>query len=464
MYKYLHIFNDIEKMIQHGDIKEGKKLPSIRTLVTKYECNKATVIRALHELEKRHIIYSVPQSGYYVVRKSGSFVENDEIIDFASSAPDPDVFPYLDFQHCINKAIDTYKNDLFVYGTPKGLPSLIPVIQKQLANYQVFTKEENIFITSGVQQALAILTSIPFPNGNETILIEQPTYHLYIEYLEINKIPVIGIKRTNEGIDLNELECIFQTGKIKFFYTIPRYHHPLGTSYSKYEKEKIVLLAKKYNVFIVEDDYLADLETDSKADPLYSLDHGNHVIYLKSYSKIIFPGLRVGVAVIPPTIAKSFYKYKKILDIDSPMISQAALEIYIKSGMFERHKNKIKSSYHDRSKKLAETLERTHSENPLLFTYKKQNTIGIHTCLELHKTSISEMFFQRLSEKQISIDTIDKNYVRGFPKERLLKLNVSNVKADRIEVGIHKVVEEIKQVERKIFQFKKEKNEKGGLF
>ncbi|MDA1679557.1 aminotransferase-like domain-containing protein [Bacillus cereus group sp. TH152-1LC] len=456
MYKYLHIFNDIENMIQHGVIKEGQKLPSIRSLVTQYECNKATIIRALHELEKRHIIYSVPQSGYYVVRKSGSTIEIDKIIDFASSAPDPDIFPYLDFQHCINKAIDTYKNDLFVYGTPKGLPSLIPVIQKQLANYQVFTKEENIFITSGVQQALAILTSIPFPNENETILIEQPTYHLYIEYLEINKIPVIGIKRTNEGIDLDELERIFRTGNIKFFYTIPRYHHPLGTSYSKEEKEKIVLLAKKYNVFIVEDDYLADLETDSKADPLYSLDNCNHVIYLKSYSKIIFPGLRVGVAVIPPSIANDFHTYKKILDIDSPMISQAALEIYIKSGMFERHRNKIKSSYHDRSKKLAEILERMHNENPLLFTYTKQNTIGIHTCLELHKTSISEMFLQILGEIQISIDAIDKNYMRGFPKERLLKLNVSNVKEDRIEEGIRKVIEEIKQSGQLNFQFRKE--------
>ena len=145
MYKYLHILNDIEKMIQHGEIKEGQKLPSIRSLVAQYECNKATVIRALHELEKRHIIYSVPQSGYYVVKKSGSTIENKEIIDFASSAPDPDVFPYLDFQHCINKAIDTYKNDLFVYGTPKGLPSLIPVIQN---SWQIIkcSRKKTIFL------------------------------------------------------------------------------------------------------------------------------------------------------------------------------------------------------------------------------------------------------------------------------------------------------------------------------
>lgn len=71
MYKYLHILNDIEKMIQNGEINEGQKLPSIRSLVVQYECNKATVIRALYELEKRHIIYSVPQSGYYVVKNQG---------------------------------------------------------------------------------------------------------------------------------------------------------------------------------------------------------------------------------------------------------------------------------------------------------------------------------------------------------------------------------------------------------
>lgn len=120
MYKYLAVLNHLEDMIQQGEIKEGNKLPSIRYLVNQYQCNKATIIRALHELERRHIIYSVPRSGYYVVKKMSDDGENDATsINFASSAPDPDVFPYLDFQHCINKAIDTYKNDLFIYGTPK---------------------------------------------------------------------------------------------------------------------------------------------------------------------------------------------------------------------------------------------------------------------------------------------------------------------------------------------------------
>ena len=108
-------------------------------------------------------------------------------------------------------------------------------------------------------------------------------------------------------------------------------------------------MAKKYNVFIVEDDYLADLETDSKADPLYNLDNCNHVIYLKVIRRLFFEvyGLELRSFHHPSQMISINIK---ILDIDSPMISQAALEIYIKSGMFERHKNKIKSSYHDRSK------------------------------------------------------------------------------------------------------------------
>ncbi|WP_251862387.1 aminotransferase class I/II-fold pyridoxal phosphate-dependent enzyme [Clostridium sp. Marseille-Q2269] len=110
---------------------------------------------------------------------------------------------------------------------------------------------------------------------------------------------------------------------------MPRFHNPLGTCYSQIQKRTIVKLAQKYDVFIVEDDYLADLEQDSKADPLYSYGDFSHVIYLKSYSKIIFPGLRIGVAVIPEVLIENFGKYKRLIDVDSSMLSQGALEIYI---------------------------------------------------------------------------------------------------------------------------------------
>ena len=446
MYKYLTLLNEIETLVKSGIYKQGEKIPSIRSLSVSYNCNKSTVIRALTELERKHILYSLPKSGYYVVTSKNELNQWEKtVLNFSSSAPDPMVFPYLDFQHCINQAIDIYKNDLFIYGTPRGLPSLIDVVQKQLTNYQVFAKKENIFITSGIQQALSILASIPFPNNKKVILIEQPGYHLFIESLQTLKVPVIGIKRTSKGIDLGELERLFREENIKFFYTMPRYHNPLGTSYSQEEKRRILELAQKYNVFIVEDDYLADFEQNSKADPIYSYDNFTHVIYLKSYSKIIFPGLRIGIAVIPEKLIETFSQYKRILDIDSSMLSQAALEIYIKNGMFERHKEKMKATYYSRANCLISALEKNQKIcNQTFFQYTPIKNIAFHTYIQLNKQIPCERVIQRLKRKSIIVDGTTNNYLRSFhEKDSILKLNISNVEEEYIEDGISQILEQI---------------------
>jgi DNA-binding transcriptional MocR family regulator len=443
MYKYLSLLNEIETMIKNGNYSQGKRIPSIRSLSTFYHCNKSTVLRALAELERKHVIYSLPKSGYYVIPSTTKSNQDEKLIlDFSSSAPDPAVFPYLDFQHCINQAIDIYKNDLFIYGTPRGLPSLIDVVQKQLTNYQVYAKKQNIFITSGIQQALSILAVIPFPNNKKTILIEQPGYHLFIESLQTLQVPVLGIKRTSMGIDLGELERLFREENIKFFYTMPRYHNPLGTSYSQEEKKGILEIAQKYNVFIVEDDYLADFEKNSKADPIYSYDDFTHVIYLKSYSKIIFPGLRIGIAVIPDKLIETFSQYKRILDIDSSMLSQAALEIYIKNGMFERHKEKMKTTYYARANCLISALGKKQKEySQTFFPYTPIKNIVFHTYIELNKQISCEKVIHRLKNKSIIVDGANNNYLRSvLARDSILKLNISNVEEEYIDEGISQIV------------------------
>ncbi|TNJ65721.1 PLP-dependent aminotransferase family protein [Paenibacillus hemerocallicola] len=445
MHKYLELLNELELQIEGGPYKEGDKLPSVRALSGQYGCNAGTVVRALHELEKRHMIYSVPKSGYYVVKREATREEKAKTLDFAASAPDPDVFPYLDFRHCINKAIDTYRNELFVYGTSKGLPSLLPVIRKDLANHQVFAAESRIFITSGVQQALSVLVSIAFPNGKSKVLVEQPGYHLFAEQLETRRIPAIGIRRTAEGIDLGELERLFRTEDIKFFYTMSRFHSPLGSSYSVEQKRKIAELAERYDVYVVEDDYLADLETNGKSDPIYAYGAESRVIYLKSYSKIIFPGLRVGVAVIPEAMAEPFARYRRLLDIDSSMLSQAALEVYMKSGMFERHKQKIRASFISRSRLLHEHLTRHAAHGDGAFRYIPGQPPAIHTHIVLNGAVSVPQLIARLKKRSIVAEPIDKHYLPGFPQEPLLKLNVSNVKEDDIGTGIDAIMEEIRR-------------------
>ncbi|BBH20405.1 GntR family transcriptional regulator [Paenibacillus baekrokdamisoli] len=444
MLKYTKLMNEIELRIKNGEIRPSQPLPSIRELSSAHACSKSTVIRAYAELEKRHLIYSIPQSGYYVVQRKSDSKNHarQSVMDFSSAAPDPEVFPYLDFQHCINKAIDTYKNELFQYGTSQGLPSLLNILTRHLANYQVFTDANAIFVTSGIQQALSILATMPFPNGKQTVLLEQPSYHLFIEFLEYHHIPARGIKRTANGIDLNELEHLFRTGDIKFFYTMPRFQNPLGTSFDLQTKKAIADLAKRYDVYIVEDDYLADLENDSKADPIYAYG-SSHVIYLKSYSKILFPGLRVGAAVLPTCLHEDFRMHKKLSDIDSPMLSQAALEIYIQNGMFERHKQKIKNSYYQRLQLLMKALTTENDTNCI------QHAIvaaGVHTHLILPSEMNIETLIMKLKKKQVILETPKQQYLAGFDEQQLLlKLSVTRIEKKHIEAGVRMIFEEIRK-------------------
>lgn len=232
---------DEYKRIADGYLKPGSKLPSIRALSEEFSCSKNTVIKAYQEMEKSHLIYSVPKSGFYVVedflfRREGS--KEKITIDFLSAGPDKQAMPYLDFQHCINQAIETYKEDMFTYSELQGLYSLREQLADQLQDLQVFTVPERIAVVTGSQQALHLFVSLPFPNGKKNICVEQPTHASFIESLRLQNAVAVGIERTSSGIDLDRLEEIFKHQDIKFFYTVSRFHNPTGNSYTNTEKNR----------------------------------------------------------------------------------------------------------------------------------------------------------------------------------------------------------------------------------
>src|SRR5690606_318771 len=113
-------------------------------------------------------------------------------------------------------------------------------------------------------------------------------------------------------------------------------HNPLGTSYSVREKKAIARLAAKHDVYVLEDDYMADLGDRRGFDPIFAYDDSGHVVYLKSFSKIIFPGLRIGAVVLPETLADQFHRHNQLGG--AALLSQAALDLYMKNGMYDRHR------------------------------------------------------------------------------------------------------------------------------
>lgn len=438
--KYEVILSYIKSEISKNNIKIGEKLPSLRSICNKFQCSKITAVKVYDILEKEHIAYSIPKSGHYLIKENFA-LDNCNLnkkIDFSTSELDRSILPYNEFQHCIDEAMKLYKGNILFHSNTQGIENLIATIVKQLQDYQVFTDKKYVFITSGSQQAINILTMMQFPNNKENVLIEQPTYYGIIKSLELNNINTIGIKRDCNGIDFNELEEIFKNCNIKFFYTIPRFHNPTGFSYSNNDKKQILKLAEKYDVYIVEDDYLADLEINKKIDPIYALDSSSRVIYLKPYSKIILSGLRISAIVLPKLLLDTFEKHKRWSDLNTSLISQGALEIYIKSGMFNSHMKKLKNIYSERMDYL-NTLTKDLNSNNIKWHVPSS---GFFASFEVTSTINTKDIIKRLNKKNILIKDPKIFCLKNY-EDRLIRLSMSMENKNEIKKGINTLIKEI---------------------
>ncbi|MCY7063102.1 PLP-dependent aminotransferase family protein, partial [Streptococcus oralis] len=224
------------------------------------------------------------------------------------------------------------------------------------------------------------------------------------------------IERRIDGIDLEELEEQFKSGKIKFFYTIPRFHYPLGHSYSDQEKRAILDLANQYGVYIVEDDYLGDLDP-KKGQTFHYLDTEDLVIYIKSFSTSLFPALRITALILPNALKETFVSYKNILDYDSNLIMQKALSLYIDSQLFEKNRLArltLQENYQTRIKEILEKNTCPLSYYPL------------HDGLLLDLRSYPKI--ASLKHSSLKLDFFEEAYLEACPYQ-FAKVSLENLEA-----------------------------------
>ena len=348
--KYQAVVSFLKKGIESGKFPTGSRLPSIRQLSQDFHCSKDTIQRALLELRHEQYLYAKPQSGYYVLEQGQHQDLEIEVTDEHASA-------YDDFRLCVNETLIGRENYLFnYYDNQEGLEELRQSVHQLLFDQALYCKPDQLVLTSGTQQALFILSQINFPSEGTEILVEQPTYHRMNRLLVTQGLAYQTIERRIDGINMEELEKQFKSRKIKFFYTIPRFHYPLGHSYSDQEKRAILDLANQYGVYIVEDDYLGDLDS-RKGQTFHYLDTEDRVIYIKSFSTSLFPALRITALILPNALKEAFVSYKNILDYDSNLIMQKALSLYIDSQLFEKNRLARLSLQENYQAQIKEVLE-----------------------------------------------------------------------------------------------------------
>lgn len=445
MELYNKIYNEIKQQILNGEIKQGAKLPSLYKTAQQYNCSKGTVIKSYELLCQSHIVFSKPQSGYYV---ADNFIRNaddpDNQFNMSTGNPLVESLSILDIKHCLNIAAELYaKNSSDV--SLRGITSLNVYLPHHLSIDGIFTRNENIHLIQGITPILTYLTLHPFPNNKKTILIEEPSFWNYVNFLKQSDIRVLTIPRDENGIDLKLLEQYFKNEDIKFFYTIPRNHNPLGTALSYYQRKRIMELALRYNVYIIEDDYLGDTCHIPKYVPIFYFSYQRNCIYLRSSSKE-FPFIRIGFAVIPDNFQQTFedisnesYYYSYHMP---SLISQATFESYLKSGLFQKLEDDIDQQI---KTKLACVHQVTADWDSNIV-----KVIGAHSgyyfSMKIHRSINLNYFVSLLAKQSIYLTSNQNAFYHDDHFDNSIRLSVAVISIDNLPIALDRIYELAKKL------------------
>ncbi len=368
------------------------------------------------------------------------------VISFGGGLPDPDLFPIEDIIN-ITKDVLTNKGYLALqYGPTKGEDDMLDALKQHMAEFGDHASTEEICITSSSQQGLDLLSML-FLDENEPIIMELPSYLGAIQAFKRSGADMRGIPMDDEGMDIEFLikvldELQNQGKKPRFIYTIPDFQNPSGITMSLNRRNNLIEIAHEREILILEDSPYRELSFTNKTLPsLWMLSEGKGVIMLKTFSKILFPGMRMGWMVGENVHIEKIIMLKQSVDLCTPSFNQLILGEYIKKGKMKKTIEKAIACYQPKSVAMLSALEKNMPEE---ISWSKP-TGGMFLWLRLP---------ERIDTKEIFMNAIENNvaYVIGRPFHcdnsgaNTMRLNYSFPSIEQIEKGIHQLAKTIEKV------------------
>ncbi len=312
--------------------------------------------------------YRAQRMGSSVIRELLKLTEQPDIISFAGGLPAPEVFPLKQFQEACNVVLETCGPQALQYGTTEGYRPLREMIARHSARYGIEVTAENILITSGSQQALDFIGRL-FINNGDHVLVESPTYLGALQAWNAYGAHYVSVRSDENGMIVDELESALRAGP-KFIYILPNFQNPSGSTLTVERRMKLVELADKYGVPIVEDDPYGQLRFEGEHLPsVVSLDgkfrcpdgNGGHysgnVIYLSTFSKLLAPGLRLAWIIAPEVVIRKLVMAKQAADLHTATFNQYVAYEVAKGGFIDEHVKVIRATYKERRDVMLETMD-----------------------------------------------------------------------------------------------------------
>jgi GntR family transcriptional regulator/MocR family aminotransferase len=250
---------------------------------------------------------------------------------------DPRRFPIDEFYRAIKDVMRRDGIAALEFDDRHGYGPLRATIAHVLASQGVQAQTNSVLITSGSQQALMLAAHILLKPG-DVVLVETPTYDVALDLFRAQRLKLVGCPTDAAGMQVEHLESLLQQHHPRLIYTIPNFQNPSGACMSLSRRHQLIALADRYNIPILEDDFVGDLRYEGRVQPaLKALDPGGRVIYVGTFSKMIMPGLRVGFLVADGPIYELLAQIKRVHDLMTSTLIQRALEVYVTVGRYQAH-------------------------------------------------------------------------------------------------------------------------------
>ncbi|HEY8463299.1 MAG TPA: PLP-dependent aminotransferase family protein [Bacillota bacterium] len=457
---YLQIRDYLKEAILGGIYQAGVRLPATRELAAVLKVSRNTVIQAYQYLEEDGFIYTVKGQGAFVAavackkpqtarlrldwtklvsdyaRKATALdIEKKELkwkkgmISFKSIAPDPGLFEVDEFKRAWLDRMALEGAKLLNYGYAQGYRPLLDYLTGYMKNKGVDPAGKDLLITNGFTEGLhLVLAAITRPG--DRVICENPTHNTAIKIMKLAGLEICGITVHEDGLDLAELESALKSQTVACGFLIPSYHNPTGLVLSAERRQEVVRLFTRYATPLIEDGFNEELRySGAHLAPLMAFaGPDNHLIYLGSFSKILFPGLRLGWVMGDRELISYLESIKRSYNIHCSFPDQAAFYEYLQSGGFERYLRKARKVYKERHR-VAAQLARQY-----IPARKVWGEGGLHIFIELEPDLNARELLARCYQRGVVFMPGDIFYTDGTG-QNTFRLGISRVTPEEMAQG-----------------------------
>jgi len=373
------------------------------------------------------------------IRELLKVTRQPDMISFGGGLPAPETFPVKDIEEISCTLLREKGAQALQYGPTEGETPFREEIAKWMSREKPNVKPENILVTSGSQQGLDILGRI-FLDPNDVVIVEVPTYIGGLQAFTAYRCKLIGVTQDDQGMRTDELEKVLarlakRKKKPKFIYVVPDFQNPSGVTMSLPRRKKLLELAYKYEVPIVEDSPYRDLRFTGQSVPaIYSLDTEKQVIVLGTFSKLLCPGLRLAWMMAPAEWMDRMIVAKQAMDLCSPSFTQLIVAEYMKRGLLLGQIEKIRRLYAIKRQAMLNALEKYM---PKGVTWTKPEG-GLFLWIKLPKQMSANALFPEAIKNKVAYVTGSAFHCNG-KGQNTMRLNFSYSSEEQIEEGIRRL-------------------------